>query len=116
MAGSHVDRRGSRGRRQDAVRRAVGLSVRPSVPALTLEPALHRCSPVIEAVRLEEATVPRGTLRGVTKPAPTEPKDLLHVKLLLPRHRHPVLKKQRHQASNTWKARRQEEETGAPVP
>lgn len=93
MAGSHVDRRGSRGWRQDAVRRAVvGLSVRSSVPALTLEPALHRCPPVVEAVGLQEAAVPCGTLRGVTEPAPAEPKDLLHVKLLLSRHRHPVLK------------------------
>ena len=62
---------------------------------MTLQPALPRCPPaaVLQAILLEVAAAAAATaasagraLGGVAEPAPAKPQDLLHVKVLLPRH------------------------------
>lgn len=85
IARPDVNWRGTRVRSQNAVRRAV-LTKSSPVPGVTLQP--DWCSPVVETFLLDIATVPSRALGAVTKPAPTEPEDLLHVKLLFSSHRH----------------------------
>lgn len=104
IARPDINRCGSRVRNQNAVHGAVALAKSSSVPGVTLQP--DRCSPVVETFLLDIAPIPSWGLSVVAEPAPAEPEDLLHIKLLFSRHRHPI----RCDASGTWNPRNNEAE------
>lgn len=84
--------------RHDAVHRTAGLpqSSDAPFPWVALQSSLYRSSSVVQAILLDVAShtatsTTSRTLRWMAEPAPTEPEDLFHIKLLLPWHRHPLL-------------------------
>lgn len=85
--GALVPRRRARHGGQDVVVHGAAALLQPiPVPRVALQPVLHRGAPVLVPFLLVAAPGAGGALRGVAEPPPAEPQDLLHIKLLLPRH------------------------------